>query len=50
MCSAAGRAVLRVLDQEKRQAHCAEVCLHGVGVDRGRGGALRLWVSQHLVH
>ncbi len=28
MCSAGGRAVLRVVDRERRQAHCAEVGQH----------------------
>lgn len=28
VCSAGGRAVLRVLDQEKRQEHCKEVGDH----------------------
>lgn len=28
MCSAAGRAVLRVVDKEHRQAHCAAVGEH----------------------
>lgn len=28
VCSAGGLAVLRVIDQEKRQAHCADVGSH----------------------
>ena len=28
VCSAGGRAVLRVIDAEKRQAHCAAVGAH----------------------
>lgn len=31
VCSAGGLAVLRVLDEEKRQAHCADVGSHLFG-------------------
>lgn len=31
VCSAGGHAVLRVLDKEKRQAHCSEVGSHLIG-------------------
>ncbi|XP_021892774.1 LOW QUALITY PROTEIN: alanine--glyoxylate aminotransferase 2 homolog 1, mitochondrial-like, partial [Carica papaya] len=31
VCSAGGLAVLRVIDKEKRQAHCAEVGTHLIG-------------------
>jgi len=49
VCSAAGRAVLRVVDAEKRQAHCHEVRTTGwlqVSVCGEAPGALP-WSQNH---